>query len=258
MEKDKEYIASFSGGKDSVATIILAHENNEPLNLIMFSEVMFDHDTSGELPEHIQFIKNRCKPLFESWGYEVKILHAEKTYMDCFNHVVTMGPRKGKRSGFPMAGKCCINGYCKVGAIRQFLKKKDPAKIVQYLGIAVDEPKRLARLDGTNKYSLLAKYGYTEKMAFELCEKYGLLSPIYDFAPRGGCWFCPNARYSELKNLRNNYPELWEKLLDLEKEEKLAGSIWNSLTKCSITDKEEMFCWEDAQMTIYDFIADML
>ena len=33
---------SFSGGKDSTATVILAHENNEPLDLILFCEVMFD------------------------------------------------------------------------------------------------------------------------------------------------------------------------------------------------------------------------
>ena len=73
-----KYIASWSGGKDSTASVILAHENKEPLDLIIFSEVMFDKNTSGELPEHIDFIKNRCIPLFESWGYETKILHADR------------------------------------------------------------------------------------------------------------------------------------------------------------------------------------
>lgn len=51
-----------------------------------FSEVMFDRKRgiSGERPEHIDFIKNKAKPLFESWGYTVEILHAEKDYLDCF------------------------------------------------------------------------------------------------------------------------------------------------------------------------------
>lgn len=31
---DTKYIASFSGGKDSTATVILAHEHKEPLDLI--------------------------------------------------------------------------------------------------------------------------------------------------------------------------------------------------------------------------------
>lgn len=88
-----EYIASFSGGKDSAATIILAHEHNEPLDEIIFSEVMYSETVSGELPEHIDFVKNVAFPLFESWGYKTRILRAEKTYLDCFNHVVEK-PRK--------------------------------------------------------------------------------------------------------------------------------------------------------------------
>lgn len=58
-----KYIASWSGGKDSTTSIILAHEHNEPLDLIIFSEVMFDKNISGELPKHIDFIKTnvfRC------------------------------------------------------------------------------------------------------------------------------------------------------------------------------------------------------
>lgn len=254
-----EYIASFSGGKDSMATIILAHEHNEPLDLIIFAEVMFDKETSGELPEHIAFIKEKCIPLFEEWGYKTQILRAEKTYIDIFYHVAerTKNPkRKGKRAGFPMAGKCWANRDLKIKPINDFYKSKDLDQITQYIGIAVDEPKRLERLKGgkPKKISLLEKYEYTEKMAFELCEKYGLLSPIYDFAPRGGCWFCPNARYFELKHLRTHHRELWDRLLNLEKEPDLNGEIWNTLTGRSMAANEEMFYWEDAQMTIFDFL----
>ncbi len=252
-----KHIASFSGGKDSAATIILAHEHGDPLDLIIFAEVMFDEEISGELPEHIDFVKNKCVPLFESWGYKTQILHGKETYMDCFNKVTQRSKvpeRIGRRYGFPMAGKCLINDRCKVGAIREFFKNQNMDEIVQYLGIAADEPKRLKRIEGTNKISLLDKYGYTEEMARELCVKYDLLSPVYSFTSRGGCWFCPNARDQELRHLRNEHPELWEKLLDLENEKDLNGAIWNTLTKTSIHDKEEQFFFEDAQMTIWDFI----
>lgn len=187
----KKYVASFSGGKDSTATIILAHERGDPLDLIIFSEVMFDENTSGELPEHIDFVKNKCIPLFASWGYETKILHAKMNYMDIFMREPTRGKRAGMglKTGFPMAGKCQINRSIKVQPIKDFLKNMDPEEYMQYLGIAIDEPKRLERLRGTNRISLLEKYGYTEKMALELCKKYDLLSPIYDFAPRGAAGF---------------------------------------------------------------------
>lgn len=83
-----KYICSWSGGKDSTATVILAHLLGLPLDIILFSEVMFDKNISGETPGHMDFVRNVAKPLFESWGYEVKILRSEKTYMDIFNHVI--------------------------------------------------------------------------------------------------------------------------------------------------------------------------
>ncbi len=249
-----KHIASFSGGKDSTASIILAHEHEEPLDLIIFSEVMFDKNISGELPEHIEFIKKSCIPLFESWGYKVKILHSNLTYMDIFLREPTRGKRFGSGliTGFPMAGRCQINRSVKVEPIKKFLKEFNE-EFIQYIGIAKDEPKRLARLK-ENQISLLAKYGYTEQMALELCEKYNLLSPIYDFAPRGGCWFCPNAKDCELKHLRNNHRDLWNKLLELEKTPNLIGDKWNTLTKTSIATKEEQFRWEDAQLTVFDYL----
>ena len=254
-----KYIASWSGGKDSTASIILAHEHNEPLDLIIFSEVMFDENISGELPEHIDFIKNKSIPKFNEWGYEVKILHSNKTYLDCFYQVQRRSripERIGKRWGFPMTGKCVINSQCKIWQIKKFWKEiKQP--FIQYIGIAVDEPTRMERVAKTeNQVSLLEKYGYTEKMAFALCKKYGLLSPIYDFANREGCWFCPNARYSQLKRLRTNHRNLWNRLLKLENEPNLISNKWNNLTNTSIHDWEERFFWEEQQMTIFDFMED--
>ena len=67
------------------------------------------------------------------------------------------------------------------------------------------------------KVSLLEKYKYTEEMATELCKEYGLLSPIYSTANRGGCWFCPNASYKCMANFRKSHPELWNELAELDK-----------------------------------------
>ena len=61
-----KYVASCSGGKDSVATLLLAAQHNEPLDEAVFSEVMFDHALSGEVPEHRDFIYDRLKPYCEN------------------------------------------------------------------------------------------------------------------------------------------------------------------------------------------------
>ncbi len=168
-------------------------------------------------------------------------------------------PTRGKRfgtgmiTGFPMSGRCQITKSVKVLPIKRFLKSFEE-EFTQYIGIAVDEPARLGRIvKNTNQISLLQKYGYTEQMAFELCKKYDLLSPIYDFTARNGCWFCPNARDSALRHLRNKHRNLRDKLLRLEETPDLIGNIWNTLKQISIHDKEERFYWEDAQIDIFGY-----
>ena len=92
-----KYVASCSGGKDSVATLLLAAQHKEPLDEAVFSEVMFDQNTSGEVPEHRDFIYDRLKPFCEKeLGIKFTILHADKTYDEVFHHVITRGPHKGK------------------------------------------------------------------------------------------------------------------------------------------------------------------
>ena len=238
-----KYICCCSGGKDSVATIILAREKGYPLDEVIFSEVMFDENTSGEPPEHIDFINNTLKPQCEEWGYKFTIVRSNKTYIDCFNHIVLK-----TRVGFPMQGRCVINRDCKVSPILRYTKSV--GENIQYVGIAADEPKRLEHLtDG--KISILVKEGYTESMAYDLCKQYGLLSPIYDFTKRGGCWFCPNARFNELYFLYHHNRDLFEKLKALENEPNIIGYCWNTLRKKSIHDVEQDILACDAQLSLF-------
>lgn len=210
------YIASCSGGKDSVATLILAKEKGEPLDEVVYCEVMFDTETSGEVPEHRDFIYSRIKPFAEN---ELKVpfvvLRSQKTYLDVFNHVLCRGERAGLTHGFAIPGMCAINRDCKIPPIRKYWKAKG-SDVTQYVGIAADELKRLARLGGTNQVSLLDKYGFTERDAKALCRKYGLLSPVYDITDRNGCWFCPNCKDDEWSHMINNHPALFDRLVRLE------------------------------------------
>lgn len=253
-EQDRPlYIASWSGGKDSTASIILAHEHGDPLDVIIYSEVMFDSETSADPPEQSDFIRNKAIPIFESWGYKVKILHPSKTFIDCFFHV--RGGRSkyaGKRVGFPMRGRCEIQKQ-KVEPIRKFYREIN-RPFVDCVGIAIDESERLERTKSKGQISLLEKYGYTEEMAYSLCEKYGLLSPVYKYTKRGGCWFCPNSKAKELRHLRDRYPNLWQKLLDLEDEPNLVGNIWDTASQVSIHGLEEQYQQEDAQISIFDYL----
>lgn len=206
-----------SGGKDSVASLILAKEHGEPLDAVVFVEVMFDKNISGENPLHLGFIMDKLKPYVEKEiGVSFIILRAKKTYLDCFYRIVTKGKGEGKHVGFPIPGMCVINRDLKMKPIREFRKAHNIE--TEYVGIAIDEPERLTRIDGKNKVSLLAKYGYTRAMAKELCIKYDLFSPVYEISKRNGCWFCMNCNKSEWIWLIKNRPELFEKLVQIEQD----------------------------------------
>ena len=222
------YFHSWSGGKDSTASVILDHIHNLPPSEIVISEVMFDHkrNISGELPEHMEFVHDVAIPQFKKWGYKVRVVKAEMDYVTDFYHVVKrskVSERNGKYRAFPLGGMCYANRDLKIPPINNFYKQFEGKKITQYVGIAVDEPKRLARLRGTNKVSLLELFGYTEQMAYDLCREYGLLSPVYSFTQRGGCWFCPNQKFEELARLKLVHPHLWQEIVNLSKQDNLAS-----------------------------------
>ena len=242
MERPK-FIASCSFGKDSLAAILLAKEHGEPLDEAVYCEVMFDKDISGEVPEHRDFIYGTAIPALERMGVKIIVLRSEKTYVDLFTGRVTRGPKKGMVRSFPICGKCAVQRDCKVRPIQRY-QKMLPAGTVSYVGIAQDEQERLLRLEGGKQISLLEKYNFTEQDARQLCQRVGLLSPVYAFTDRGGCWFCPNAKLPELRHLYDHHPELWARMLKLQTIPGKTTEKFNRTQKFS--DIDTMFRQEDA------------
>lgn len=223
-----------------MATIILALEHKEPLDEVLYAEVMFDELISGEHMEHTAFIYEKVIPQLRRWGIPVHTVRAKGNYKSSFYHVIQRSScpeRIGKFRGFPIAGRCCINRDCKVTPINQYLKQYRGQEYVQYIGIASDEKKRLERLDGIQKISLLDKYHVKEAEAMEICREYRLLSPIYEFTERGGCWFCPNSGDKELRHLIKKHPKLWNELKILEAEKNLISKKFNR--KEAVSEIEE-------------------
>ena len=102
VAKPKMYIASCSFGKDSIATILLALENKEQLDRVVFSEVMFDNKRgiSGEIPEHIEWIYNTAIPKLESMGVKVDVVRAERDYLYFFQKAVGGANTKANSTAF--------------------------------------------------------------------------------------------------------------------------------------------------------------
>lgn len=228
-DEKKLNVVSWSGGKDSTATIVLAHEHGIPIDLIIISLMWFDKKRKiyAEYPEVVDWIFNHAKPLFESWGYKVKILESERDYIYYFNHIIENSDkpeRNGKKAAFLMGGKCYMNRE-KVTPIRKYLKGlKNNYNL--YVGIAIDEPTRLQRAHSKKQISLLERFNIKEDDTYAIIKPYNLLSPKYTFARRGGCWFCPNQGIKEFAELKQKHHDLWGELVEFSKDENKVSEVF--------------------------------
>lgn len=84
--------------------------------------------------------------------------------------------------------------------------------IVEYLGIAADEPSRFGQLN-ERKRAPLVEFGVEEGLCGLYCQYEGILAPSYETSCRDGCWMCHNQGVNSLRRLRHDYPDLWALLL---------------------------------------------
>lgn len=219
----KTYL-SWSGGKDSSASIIVCHEQGIHIDGIITAEVMFSHDLniSAEHPEHTRWLHEIAIPKIETeFGYPVTVLKSQDDYVSLFNKRVyrTKVPvRYGKKRGFVLGGNACyLKRDCKIAVLEKWSREQGDFENI--VGIAADEVDRLEYMNShfPNRRSVLAEFNIVEADTYELCRKYDLLSPFYDSGrKRQGCWFCPNCKLEEMADIKHNYPELWEQLRILD------------------------------------------
>ena len=221
-------IVLWSGGKDSTATLILAHLLGIKIDLVIMSLLWFDKKRGiyGEQPEKIDWVLNHAKPMLENFGFRVELVSSDKDYMYWFYKIREKSRNPdmvGKYYGFLIGGFCKMQGE-KVMPIKKFLKEQYTQRGVHYqeiAGICADEKERLERMYARGQRSLLAEQNYTQADTIALCKEYGLLAPGYTdgVTKRDGCWYCPNQNTRALAALKINHPELWGELQELGKVE---------------------------------------
>lgn len=209
-----EYILSLSYGKDSLACLGAIEQLGWPLDRIVHAEVWATDTIPAELPPMVEFKAKADEIIHKRWGIRVEHFRADVSYQDVFYKV----PKTTRRTdlgvmaiyGFPFQKGAWCNDRLKMAAI----KKAKPNGGISYVGIAADEPERIARQACRQDVMMpLVEAGWTEAMCREWCERNDLLSPIYTTATRGGCWFCHNQGVQQLRQLRRDYPEYWQLLL---------------------------------------------
>lgn len=133
-----------------------------------------------------------------------------------------------------------INAQTKPLAVRP--DKAQKINIVHYIGIAADESKRIERYTkATDKVLPLVQIGWDEELCGLEATYMEMLSPTYSGRFRDGCWFCHNQGVDQLRSLRKNYPELWQKLLKLDND----SPVTFHADGHTVHDFDRRFAWED-------------
>lgn len=245
MKTKKDYILSLSYGKDSLACLGAIKKLGLPLTRIVHAEIWATDTIHADLPPMIDFKRKADKFIYQEFGMVVEHICAtsvdgvkkEKvSYQDVFYKKKERGKYVGNIHGFPMVkGQWCQK--LKLNAIANICSVED----VNYLGIASDEPKRIAsHQDKPNIMLPLVMAGWDEAFCRMWCQERDLLSPIYSNSSRGGCWFCHYQSVDQLRHLRNNYPEYWALMLEWDKD---SPNIFN---KChTVHEYEARFQLED-------------
>ena len=205
-----EHIACISYGKDSLAMLEVIHRHKLPLDRIVHVSLMATHSIPADYPEVVEWKAKANKIIESRYGIQVETLTSEYSYEDLFYRVPPRSTKnmsmEGQIRGFPSLR----SNWC-----TQDLKVKEMRKLrnsVQYIGIAVDEPKRHAQLSEKLR-SPLVEFNVTEPECYKICEELGLLAPTYLQSKRSGCWFCHAQPIAQLRILRHQYPDLWRLLL---------------------------------------------
>lgn len=91
--------------------------------------------------------------------------------------------------------------------------------VIQLIGFAADEQYRLEREHNQNPNHRhpLMDWGWIEADCLNYCYAHGFdWGGLYEIFHRVSCWCCPLKSLPELRNLRKYFPDLWERLKNME------------------------------------------
>jgi hypothetical protein len=216
-------VFNYGGGRQTVAMCVLIAKGvlPKPDKIVMA-------DTGRENQSTWEYLEKYTRPLLVDIGLDVEIAsHDFATVKDVYalngDLLLPAFTKDGKLSGF------CSNEWKKRVCERYLRSIGFTEGGTKWLGFALDERKRWKDLYGKTegKWTIdcpLVNLMLNTAACLQIIEDYGLPVPI-----TSSCWMCPHKRNEQWRNLRNNYPEQWEKACTLDEEirkDDEMGGVW--------------------------------
>lgn len=258
-EEGVTYIATISGGKDSVTMCDLLLKNGYPVDYILFQDTML------EFSAMYQYI-NKVEEYFLS-RYNKKIIRLKPrtTFEEwCFGVIRDKNAKlNGWIRGIPMvwAEPCYWRRESKQKPSDEFLKKNKIENAHTYIGFTKGENRSLSNTEKqTFSYPLKDIFHMTELNCQEYLMKQDMENPLYRHFERTGCGVCTAQSEKAWFNVWKYFPETWAYMKTIEERlefyerdgYKIKNKYWfNSHRTCS--NMEEKFIEADKQGCLFDF-----
>ncbi|MHA1269610.1 MAG: phosphoadenosine phosphosulfate reductase domain-containing protein [Candidatus Helarchaeota archaeon] len=197
-------ILSFSGGKDSLCTLLITKEElDNNFNIIFLN-------TGIEFPETVEYTKKIIKQL----GLYSKLIIGDAK--DRFWQEIS-------KFGFPARDYRWCNKLLKLDIMKKIISENFEGKVLTIIGARKRESKSRynEKIISENKniktqINVNIIHNWTTLTVWLFIFMKGVeFNPIYkNNFNRIGCWLCPSNKLSELKMIESTHPELYNKLID--------------------------------------------
>lgn len=225
-----------------------------PIDTVLFA------DTGMEFPEMYDHLHRLDELLFSErhihittlqhlHGFEWMMFEEQKRKPSSLERRRKMGvPTFG--NGWPGPRVRWCTGQLKTHLIdKEVNRLKGQYSAVHYVGIAADESHR-CKEDKHTRYPLV-EWGITEAQALQICYDRGFdWGGLYEIYHRCSCWCCPFQRIDNLRKLRQYHPDLWRRLLELDRralEQFGNNALGRFKERWTVEQLEQRFADEDRQ-----------
>jgi len=187
----KEYL-SFGGGVNSVALYLLLKQKGRE-----FEAIFVNHETDyPETYEYVDYLRDQgfkiteIKPNYEGYSSLYEYCKYRKFLPSIYL-------------------RWCTSRF-KLKPIWNFIEKP----CIMHIGISAEEKQRILckQPKGIKGKWLLVEEGITRKECVKMIKDAGLKVPR-----KSGCWICPFQGKVQLRRLYREHPDLFEKIIELEK-----------------------------------------